>query len=54
MYCKKCDIYFAPQVAKRAHLSEVHDTADNEDTEDLSVVDVSDDDTFPVITNLKT
>ena len=35
-------------------MSEVHDTAEKEDTEDLSVVDVSDDDTFPVITNLKT
>ena len=54
MYCKKCEIYFATQVAKRSHLCEVHDTAKNEDTEDIPVVDASDDDTFPVITNLKT
>ena len=38
-------------MAKRSHLSEVHDTAENED---IPVVDASDDDTFPVITNLKT
>ena len=35
-------------------MCEVHDTAENEDTEDIPVVDASDDDTFPVITNLKT
>ena len=28
--------------------------AENEDTENIPVVDASDDDTFPVITNLKT
>ena len=54
MYCKKCEVYFATQVATRSHLCEVHDTAENEDTEDIPVVDDSDDDTFPVITNLKT
>ena len=32
----------------------MHDTAENEDTEDIPVVDASDDDAFPVITNLKT
>ena len=54
VYCKKCEVYFATQVAKRSHLCEVHDTAESEDTEDIPVVDGCDDDTFPVITNLKT
>ena len=53
MHCKKCEIYFATQVAKTSHLCEEHDTAENEDTEDIPVVDGSDDDTFPFISNLK-
>ena len=35
-------------------MCEVHDTAENEDTKDIPVVDASDDDTFSVITNLET
>ena len=54
VYCKKCEVYFATQVAKRSHLCEVHDPAGDQDTEDMPVVDASDDDTFPVIPNLKT
>ncbi len=38
----------------KKHLCEVHDTAENQDTEDIPVVDVSDDDKFRVIRNLKT